>query len=277
MFDSKAVIESLIPHFIRAGRYALQIQPVVRRSLKTSFQTRVSQAVTDADLAIQNYFEVALLAEFPEFAFYGEEESRNAAYFPDKAEITISLDPINHTLPFQDGLPIFDIILSISQGKELIAALTYIPSVGEMYIGIKDQGGFFTTKEAVLRGDPWQSYRLPASANKVLTYNNAQLTGILRQEFEVVDLELDYSPDTWCTAIHSILRGEICGYVRPTAHIIDWGAIACIAVACGGIASDFQGSTLPSYWDYPRKRIPSLVVSANAATHESMLRLLATI
>lgn len=272
----KATIESLLPFFIVAGDYALQVQGKVEGSTKAAEGTIFSQAITDADLSVQSFFELTLLAKMPEVAFYGEESSHllNSKYFPDKAEYTITLDPINHTLAYKDGLPAFDTILTISHQTEMVAAVVYLPAYGEFYIALKGQGGFVTTRQKVEAGAAWQPRTLGHTQGRVLVYNNGPLKEAVRRKYECIDLVADYDPKQWDLTISGILRGELIAYIRPDADILDWGAIAFIVQECGGVVTDFAGSAIPNYWDSKEKRIPSLVVSVNQEIHLALLQLI---
>ncbi len=282
----KEAINCLLPCFIVAGDFALKVQPDVRRSQKPGEATAFSQALTDADMAIQNYFEVVLLAKFPSWGFFGEEESRNSVYFANyaaeqlgggatkgsrSAEYVFTLDPINHTLPFQDGSACFDIVLSVSRAGRIVAGLTYLPALGEFYLGLEGAGLFTTSREEVQSGTSWRPYSLPEASPRVMVYNDPAQKARLREEFDVIDLVADYKPQGWSTSINDILRGTLSAYARAQASIIDWGAIACIVQAGGGCVSDFSGAPIPSYWDFDDCKVPSLLVSINETVHERVL------
>lgn len=276
LIDMQAIIKSLLPSFITAGDYALQVQHRVEGTTKAEEGTVFSQAITDADLSVQSFFEMTLLAKLPLAKFYGEESSHllNSKYFPVESDYTVTLDPINHTLAYKDGLTAFDIILSISYKDEIQAAVVYLPAYGEFYIGIKDKGGFVTTRQAVEKDADWQPRELTHSLGKVLVYNNAELKERVSEKFECVDLAGDYDPHDWNLTISDILRGNLIGYIRPNAHIIDWGVIGFVVEQYGGVVSDVAGASIPNYWDFPSKKIPSLIVSVNQEVHLKLLQLI---
>ena len=73
-----------------------------------------------------------MLAKFPELGFFTEEEkySYNLKYFSKDNDYVLTLDPINGTRFYKDGLLIFDIIITILHRRKIEAAVAYIPVSG---------------------------------------------------------------------------------------------------------------------------------------------------
>lgn len=277
--DLRQAVEYYLPHLVLAGDYALRIQSRVRsQATKENAATPLSQALTDADLSVQNMIEVATLARYPDVAFDPEEadKSVNLKYFPTDAPFLITLDPINGTAFYKDGLPIFDIIITILEGKRIVAAIVYLPAKGLFFIGIQGHGAFSTTKEGVPHNTTWSPFRLQPQSDIVLTYRcPVEVEEQLRQVLPVRDIQRDYHPRDWNFSINSILTGDITAFVKTQVQIIDWGAIAFIAELSGGVVSDLQGNPIPSYLDYPDRRIPNIVASSSRQVHERILAAIA--
>lgn len=261
------MIDYYLPVLAMAGDYAIEIQERVQSSGdKLHGATRVSRALTDADLSVQGLIEVATLARFPQIAYHSEEIDRswNFKYFPKVADYLIALDPINGTLFYQDGLPIFDIILTIIRGREIVSSIVYIPGRQTYYMAIRGEGAFTTTRADTLDRKPWKAFRLDRPADPVLVYRIDRDYDLkLRENFRLIDLDRDYAPRGWKYTVHSLLTGEISAYLKQSAQLIDWGAVAFIAEQAGGAACDFAGKPLPSFFDFPDNRVPSLVAAAS--------------
>lgn len=76
----RLILETLLPQLKVAAGYARNLQPqIAALPAKEKGNNFFAAALTDADLAIQNLIEVALLGAFPQIRFYGEEfeQSRN--------------------------------------------------------------------------------------------------------------------------------------------------------------------------------------------------------
>src|SRR5262245_43147162 len=99
MTPVEEMVEFFLGLLVTAGDYALAIQPRVAGPEQKSGHNDWVSALTDADLSVQSYFEVATLARFPTVHFFGEEyaQSLNQKYFPRDAEFSVHLDPINAT------------------------------------------------------------------------------------------------------------------------------------------------------------------------------------
>jgi len=261
------VIDYFLPSLAMAGDYALEIQARVQSSGdKLTGATRISRALTDADLSVQSLIEVAALARFPGFAYHTEELDRslNFKYFPKSSDYLLALDPINGTLFYQDGLPIFDIILTLIRGREIVAVIDYIPGRQTYFMAIRGEGAFTTTRADALERRPWQTFRLGPPAEPVLVYRlDGRDQARLAESFQVVDLERDYRPPDWRYTAHSLLTGDVSAYVKRSAQLIDWGAVAFIAEQAGGAVSDFGGSPAPNFFDFPETRVPNLVAAAS--------------
>lgn len=261
------VIDYFLPVLAMAGDYALEIQARVQSGGdKLSGATRISRALTDADLSVQGLIEVAALARFPRFAYHTEEIDRsiNLKYFPKTADYLLALDPINGTLFYQDGLPIFDIILTLIRGREIVAAIDYIPGRQTCFMAIRGEGAFTATRADALERRPWRSFRLGTPSEPVLAYRlEARERARLEESFHIVDLDRDYRPMDWCYTVHSLLTGDVSAYVKQSAHLIDWGAVAFIAEQAGGAVSDFTGAPAPNFFDFPETRVPNLVAAAS--------------
>ena len=261
------MIDYYLPVLAMAGDYALEIQERVQSSGdKLHGATRISRALTDADLSVQGLIEVAALARYPGLAYHSEEIDRslNFKYFPKVADYLLAVDPINGTLFYQDGLPIFDIILTIIRGREIVTSIVYIPGRQTYYMAIRGEGAFTTTRADALERKPWKSFRLEPPAEVVLTYRiGDDYEARLRENFRVTDMDKDYTPRNWKLTLHSLLTGDISAYLKESAQLIDWGAIAFIAEQAGGAACDFSGGPLPNFFDYPDTRVPNIVAAAS--------------
>ncbi|MGB3638181.1 MAG: inositol monophosphatase family protein, partial [Rivularia sp. (in: cyanobacteria)] len=121
MASPRIILETLLPHLKAAAGYARFLQPkIAALPDKDGGESFFSAALTEADLAIQNFVEVALLGNFPNIRFYGEEykSSPNTKYFRavdfgEKDDYLVTLDPIDGTKFYIDGHSNYQIILSI--------------------------------------------------------------------------------------------------------------------------------------------------------------------
>jgi myo-inositol-1(or 4)-monophosphatase len=273
--DTAELINFLLPKLVVAGDYARKVQPAVKSADSKGGNT-FQEALTDADLSIQTFVEVSLLAAYPEIAFYGEEEasSYNTKYFPKNTEYEITLDPVNGTRLFADQYDTFDIIVTLTKQDKIQAAINYVPAKSIFYFATLDGGAFALTKTEVSAGVPWKRFTLPQGNQNVMVFEDQTLLSMLRDKVDAFDLIERYAYAPSSITLSSIFRGELGGWARRDAPLIDLGALAFIAAQAGGMATDFSGNDLPPYRKNSGRRIPEQIVSANKELHQKLLQAL---
>jgi 3'-phosphoadenosine 5'-phosphosulfate (PAPS) 3'-phosphatase len=226
----------------------------------------ISEALTDADLSIQNLFEVITLAQFPEIQIVGEEASQslNLKYFPNDADTLIILDPINGTKMYKDISGEFDIILTILRGGHLVGGVTYIPETGYFYLATEN-GAFWTTATRVREGTSWQNLHIQARSDIIVTYRAPKKEAeVLKQNYKtLVEIDNNYDASVRNYAIHDILTGRTAACLRRNGHIGDWGAIGFIVKKAGGTFIDFDGNEIVGHEKILDFRIPSMIFASD--------------
>ncbi|NJK63252.1 MAG: hypothetical protein HC921_11735 [Synechococcaceae cyanobacterium SM2_3_1] len=267
-----AVIEWARPVLIQAGAYALQVQQKVGiQPAKEGKRTLFAQALTDADLSIQTFVEVAALARYPQLGFFGEEEdtSYNMKYFPASSPYTLLLDPVDGTRFYMDQHPNFNLILSLLGPEGLLGAIVHMPGLGQMVFADQDRGAWLVKGEHTP-----EPLNLNPSQRLVVTYRFPEAVEKLSPQFHVIDIAQDYDGSRPCPSVNAIFWGESCAFLGNHVSLIDWGAMAYIVAQAGGGQTDRQGSPLVLDHVDPRYRHPTLVASANPEIHQQILTLL---
>lgn len=240
----KNALTKILPCMVEAGILAKKLQSLITDNKENSCLVkeggRFGAVLTDADILVESIVGCFLYTTFTDVSFYGEEaeHDRISAYFPRQAAYEVSLDPINGTIFYRDGLKIFDSILSIRKNGTFVAVVDYIPHSGIFYIGIEGEGLFITTDAEVRDGKEWRKYVIPQSSERVLFgKHNAieQEQKLTAAGFTVIDLIEDYEPrHDWSLTMNAILTGQLCGYIKKANHFIDWGALAWVVQLGGG-------------------------------------------
>jgi myo-inositol-1(or 4)-monophosphatase len=291
------LIPFLLRHLHTAGRYSARIQRSIIARPAKSGDTAFQQALSDADLSVQAYLEVALLSRFPEIAFFSEEyaESLNAKYFSSHAQTEVLLDPIDGTRAYLDGADSYQIILSVREHGKLSAALCFLPRRDLCYLAMRGKGATICSgNEMNAMGDmgamnamgemgemeegqgrlPRKPVPLNPNSRRIVIFNAPDVKRLLNRKFEVIDIYEEYTARRVHHGFTEILSGQAGACVHPRPQIIDAGAIAFIAEQAGGVLTGFQGE--PILFDHPpSERGPGLVVSAARALHDEILAELA--
>jgi histidinol phosphatase-like enzyme (inositol monophosphatase family) len=109
----------------------------VPRFRRVGFQAKADGSpVTEADRAAERAVRESLRAAFPEYAILGEEYGREGA--PDRPCWLI--DPIDGTIGFSRGIPLFTTLLALLDEGEPVFGLIDVPALDERYVGWKGGG-----------------------------------------------------------------------------------------------------------------------------------------
>lgn len=242
----KEIITFLLPYLIPAGRYATYIQRNVKsQSDKCSAEENAfTAALTDADISIQNFFEILLLSRFPDVDFFGEEaaSSNNMKYFSKREGIKILLDPIDGTLLYKNNSPLFSIIFTFCSESHFLGNIIFEPSIKRCFVCIRGKGTYDLHPSEMQSATLSRSITLKSDINKIVMYRCGKLRDALAPHYQVYDLACDYdaSPD-WPHTFAGILRGEQCAILTSHPQLIDSASIAFAVRESGGYVCDFSG------------------------------------
>lgn len=266
------LIDFYLALLVTAGDYALAVQPQIAGPGPKDGHNAWVSALTDADLSVQNLIEVATLAHFPRLSFFGEEhaDSLNQKYFPADAETSVHLDPINATYLYKHQRPNWDIILSIAEQRRLMAAISYVPSSGRFYVGVRDRGALTGRRSQPRLADMVPLHTRPGS-RQCLTYQTPEINDRLRGEFECFDIVRDDDPTRGLDNLNEFYSGRLAAFACRAGECLDWGAAAFIAVQAGGKASQLDGSPLRIFEDFDPQETVDMLVAADALTHAAIM------
>ena len=266
----------LMPFLYTAGKYAAEIQRRVGRRKDKAGETPFHHALSDADLSIQAYLEVALLARFPQVSYFSEEQadSLNAKYFAVEAHYEVLLDPVDGTRPYIDGRKEFQIIVTLHDKESICAVAAYQPRLSRCYAALRGEGAFIISDEAMRGGKEWERFTIAGGTNRFLIFGDKEVEAKLGKEFSVTDLLRSYGVDPEYVPFTSIFESRICGYSFRPGQFIDAIALGFIAQEAGGVMSDFQGRPISSARRYPDRKAPAVLVAADKTLHARLVELL---
>lgn len=114
-------------------------EELMPRFRNISFEHKADGSViTEADFASQNLIQKELQKRWPDIGFLGEEMTREE----QRNILTNSgsywcLDPLDGTLNYSCGVPLFGISLALIQNGKIVQGVIYDPSSGECFTGEK--------------------------------------------------------------------------------------------------------------------------------------------
>lgn len=276
----KEILSALLPFLKVAGAYAAQIQQnISTRPDKYEGDHIFANALTDADLSIQTFMEVVLLAKFPDVRFYGEEyeTTYNTKYFRaidlgPQGDYLITLDPIDGTLYYKDGHPNYLVILTILNADNFEAAIALSPANDCYYYSLRDQGTFKGSMADSL--DECKPLKIDDPGETVLIgWGLSDEADKVRSHFSsVIDIKTDYSKTTPVPPINGLLTGEVAGVMLASAQFIDTAALAWMASEMGYAITTFDGSALPPLSTCENYRRAEIIVSATEEMQQKLIQ-----
>lgn len=280
----KEILSALLPFLKVAGAYAQQIQQRIRvHPDKYEGDHLFANALTDADLSIQTFMEVTLLAKFPQLRFYGEEyeKSYNTKYFRaidlgPQGDYLITLDPIDGTRYYMDGHPNYMVILTVLNADGFEAAIALSPARDRYYYCLRTEGTFVGTFADDL--EDCQPLRITNPQEKVvLGWALSPLADVIAQHYPVIDLKTEYSTEVPVPPINGLLTGEVAGVILAGAQFIDTAALAWIAQGMGYHLTTYDGSPLPPPADCEQYRCREIIVSAHQSMQQKLIDIMQTV
>lgn len=274
----RLILETLLPHLRVAAAYAQQIQSkIAARPGKDNKDSIFGAALSDADLSIQTFVEVALLGTFPDIRFYGEEyeQTYNTKYFRaialgGEGDYLVTLDPIDGTQYYLDGHSNYQIILSVLNRDEYEAAIAISPAQNTYYYALRDEGAFQGTLEDSL--DACRPLRIEETNQTIfLGLGMESLAPRLRERYEVKDVATSYSKDVQIPNVNGILGSELVGAVIKVGKFLDGAALAFLAQEAGCIVTTLNGSPPPPLYECEDYQRPGLIMAASPSVHQHLL------
>jgi myo-inositol-1(or 4)-monophosphatase len=118
-----------------AGRLA-HTYWINRGSLAVEAKSGAQDLVSEADRAVERMLREAVSRAHPEDGFLGEEYGFTAG----RSGFVWVFDPIDGTAPFLHGLPHWCVAIALLRGNECVAAVTEVPTNGEVFSGMLGKG-----------------------------------------------------------------------------------------------------------------------------------------
>ena len=272
----RIILETLLPSLRLAAGYARHIQSRIVAQPAKDGANKFSSALTDADLSVQTFVEVALLGSFPSIRFYGEEykQSYNTKYFRSielgpQDDYLVTLDPIDGTLFYMDGLPNYLIIVTVLNADDFEAVLAISPAEERYFYALRGQGTFVAPLDKDL--DDAEPLEISPTSTVFLATMMAPLRVKLSDRYTIVSSSEDYSPDKAIPSTNGILKGELAGAVLSRGQFIDGAALAFLAREAGCIVSDHQGRALPRLDECEDYSTPGIAIAATQEIHDHLM------
>ncbi|MCH9000682.1 MAG: hypothetical protein IID48_20795 [Proteobacteria bacterium] len=194
-----------------------------------------SSPVTAVDEAIEDRLRDMIAREYPDHGIVGEERG---ATRPESDTVWV-LDPIDGTLAFLAGIPVFGTLIALVRGGVPAIGIIDLPATGERWVGCA--GRPTTHNGEAVRARPCDEL-----STALLSTSNPDFYGAA--EFEA--FERLKSAVRWtvyggsCLAYAQIAAGRIDLGIDAGLDPVDYCALVPVIRGAGGAITDWQGRAL---------------------------------
>ncbi|MFA5357872.1 MAG: inositol monophosphatase family protein [archaeon] len=226
----------------------------------------VKDIVTNIDTETEKKIISTIKKNFPEHGIFAEESGKGKA----ESEYVWIIDPLDGTVNYSRGIPIYGVSIALSKGGEIIAGVIYLPSRKELFYAAKGKGAFMNGKKI--------SVSKTSELSKAMFYTNdfnifdkqiiestrdKKNSHIITISKEVMRMRIIGSA---VTELAYLASGRIDAYTMINFGYWDVAAGALITEEAGGKVSDFEGK--------PLTEKSKVFLATNGILHQKILSLL---
>ena len=191
--------------------------------------------VTAVDQAVEARLREMIAETHPGHGVVGEEHGDSN---PD-SEFVWALDPIDGTLPFLAGIPVYGTLIALLRGGVPVIGVIDMPATGERWVGATGSPTLHNGEAVRVRPCDGLSQAMMSTSN--IDYYDADDLPVLEQ-LKAATRWTVYGGS--CMAYAQIASGRIDVGVDIAFDVFDYLALAPVIEGAGGVATDWQGQPL---------------------------------
>ncbi len=191
--------------------------------------------VTALDRAVEDRLRQLISETYPDHGIVGEERGVTSA---DK-ELVWVIDPIDGTLPFLAGFPVYGTLLALVRGDAPVLGIIDMPATDERWVGCQ---GLPSTRN----GKPVKTRACDALSMALMSTSNPDFYG----ESDRPALQRMQAATRWavyggsCMAYAQIASGRIDVGIDVSFDPTDYLALVPVITGAGGVITDWDGNAL---------------------------------
>ena len=122
-------------------KIAKQASKLVTDSFMVNAKDENNDLITDFDLEIEKFLIQKLNKQYPDYKIISEEFNTNQK----QTENYFTIDPIDGTINFANGLPLWGIQIAMVKNFKTCASVLYFPKINQLYYA-DESGAYFNGK-----------------------------------------------------------------------------------------------------------------------------------
>jgi len=236
--DTAALLEAMVAAARSAGAGLMQDRARahtldVRRKSGADF-------FSEADLNAESTVRRMLAEAAPGFGFLGEEGGLIAGSDPESTWI---VDPLDGTTNFLRGMPTFAVNIALEQRGDIVAAVTFVPAMDEMFHARKGHGAFLNGEpirvaDGASIEDSVLAVGIPFGGKPKHDYFLREMRRLMPMVAGIRRLGAGAVDSAWVAA------GRFDAYWEQSVSPWDMAAGALLITEAGGVVSDTAGRPL---------------------------------
>ena len=245
-----------------AGRLLLEY---AGRHLEVRHKSTEIDLVTEADLASESLIVDAIRRHFPGHTILSEEGLGDLQQIAGETEHLWLVDPLDGTVNYAHGLPVWGVSLALANGGRPVLAVTYDPVRDELFWARRGEGAWWNGRQIHVSATGRLSQALVATGfayrRATLEENNLRefnammprVQGVRRAGAAVLDLA-------------HLAAGRLDAYWEMFLQPWDWAAGWLLVQEAGGTVTDLRGGP----WEPGNE----FIAASNGALHAELLDVL---
>lgn len=189
--------------------------------------------VTVADRGAEELLRKRIVAAFPDHGILGEEGGEQRG----TASARWILDPIDGTMSFLSGVPLYSVLIGFEWAGEMLAGVIHLPALGETVYAARGLGCRWNGRPArVSRVTALSEARISATSSKLL-HDQGRWAAYERLR------AASYTDRGWADAYGYALlaTGRVEVVLDPVMSIWDTAALLPVVTEAGGTLTDWSG------------------------------------
>lgn len=245
-----------------AKEAAIEAGKIVKKYLQTehTFHNKghFANFATQADLESEAKVIEIIKKNFPGHNIIAEE----GGGVDNKSEYTWAIDPIDGTIPFVSGFPVYSVSIGLLKNNQPFLGVINQVGTDEMYWAEKGKGSFVNGQQMNVSINNKLSDSLIA-----LDFGHKERKLKLKKYFEpLVDkVRQPFAINASAVVMAYVARGYFDGVIQP-AHIWDFAAGAVIVEEAGGKVTAFDGGEI----DWSKQDMA--LATTNGLIHEELIK-----
>ncbi len=253
------MIQLAIEAALEAGRFLKEsVGQVLQVERKFDQETNL---VTQIDRKAEEIIITKIRQRYPDHDFLAEESGSQGK----QSDYRWIIDPLDGTLNFTHGVPLFSVSIGLEKQGEVIAGVVYEPHLGELFTAEKGKGAFLNKRpihvsrvdklieSLIVTGFPYTIRDNPENAIQHFVNVLMKAQGVRRLGSAAVDL---------CY----VACGRFEGFWEVALNVWDMAAGVLLVEEAGGRFSDFHGA--------PSSIYTKQVLATNGLVHDKLVEIL---